>query len=104
MNYDAAIHEAIQKRELDRDGWWTECLAVGSESGAIYCPAPVKRGRFQSGSAGATPALDMYAVLPRSGDVEAVQVHDFVPGRDEVAYKLLLRIVLRIDFGQGAQL
>lgn len=39
-----------------------------------------------------------------AGDVEAVQVHDFVPGRYEVAYELLLRIVLRVDFGQGAQL
>ena len=46
----------------------------------------------------------MKTFMPRSDEVEAVQVHDLVPGRDEVAHELFLRIVLRIDLGQGAEL
>ena len=38
----------------------------------------------------------------RLGDVEAVEVHDLVPGRDEVTHELFLVIVLSIDLGQGA--
>src|SRR5512139_3447801 len=42
--------------------------------------------------------------MPRSDTVEAVQVHDLVPGCDEVTHELFRPIVLRIDLGQGAQL
>ena len=33
----------------------------------------------------------------RSCDIEPIQVHDFVPRRDEVAHELLLSIVARVD-------
>ena len=46
----------------------------------------------------------MQTFMPRSDQVEAVQVHNLVPGCDEVTHELFLRIVLRIDLGQGAQL
>ncbi len=42
-------------------------------------------------------------VQPRSGN-EAISVHHLVPGRHEVTRERLLRIVLGIDFGKGAQL
>ena len=31
-NYEQSIQEAIQRRELDREGRWTESLAVGREA------------------------------------------------------------------------
>ena len=40
----------------------------------------------------------------RSGQVEAIRVHHLVPGRHEIIHELLLRIVLRVDFGQRPQL
>ena len=46
----------------------------------------------------------MQTFMPRSDKVEAVQVHNPVPGCDEVTHELFLRIVLRIYLGQGAQL
>jgi hypothetical protein len=36
--------------------------------------------------------------------IEAIQVHDLVPGGDEVMHKLLLRVVAGINFGDGAEL
>src|SRR5262249_46556974 len=36
--------------------------------------------------------------------IEPVEVHDLVPGIDEVPHELVLRIVARIDLGQRAQL
>ena len=38
----------------------------------------------------------------RLGDVEAVEVHDLVPGCHEVTHKLFLVVILGIDLGQGA--
>ena len=40
----------------------------------------------------------------RLGEVEAVKVHDLVPGRDKVTHKLFLVVVLGIDFGKSTQL
>ena len=40
----------------------------------------------------------------KSGEVEAIQVHHLVPGRDKVMDKLLLRVRTSIDFSQGAEL
>src|SRR5262245_66571748 len=40
----------------------------------------------------------------RSGDVEAIKVHHFVPGRDEVMDKFLPRVGTSVDFSQGAEL
>jgi hypothetical protein len=40
----------------------------------------------------------------RSGDVETVKVHDFVPRRDKVLEELLLRVLTPVDFRQGPQL
>ena len=40
----------------------------------------------------------------RSGEVEAIQVHDLGPGRHEVLDKLLLRVRASIDLGQGPEL
>jgi hypothetical protein len=37
-------------------------------------------------------------------EVEAIQVHHFVPRGDEVVNELLLRIGAAIDLGEGAQL
>ena len=31
-NYEQSISEAIQQGSLQRDGKWTECIAVGSDS------------------------------------------------------------------------
>ena len=41
-------------------------------------------------------------VFMRLGEVEAVEVHDLVPGCGKVTHELFLRIVLCIDLGQGA--
>src|SRR5258708_6259058 len=42
--------------------------------------------------------------LPRSGEVEAIEVHHLVPGRGEVVDELLLRVGASVDFSQGAEL
>src|SRR6266508_6130802 len=39
-----------------------------------------------------------------SGTVESVEVHDLVPGGDEVAHELLLRVVCCVDLGEGSEL
>src|SRR4030088_1262211 len=39
-----------------------------------------------------------------SGEVEPAEVHDLVPRGHEVAHELLLRVVARIDLGDGTQL
>jgi hypothetical protein len=40
----------------------------------------------------------------RSGEVESVEVHDFVPHRYEVMQELLLGVLASIDFRQGPEL
>src|SRR5687767_6482720 len=40
----------------------------------------------------------------RSGNVEPIQIHDFVPRRHEVSHELLLRIVTCVDFRKRAEL
>ena len=37
-------------------------------------------------------------------EIEAIEVHDLVPGCNEVPHELLFRIVLRINLGEGPQL
>ena len=41
--------------------------------------------------------------LLRSGEIEAVKVHDLVPGRHEVGHELPLGIRTCVDFSQGAE-
>ena len=40
----------------------------------------------------------------RSGEVETVEMHDFVPHRYEVLQELLLGVLTSIDFRQGPEL
>ena len=40
----------------------------------------------------------------RSGEVEAVEVHDLIPGCHEVMDKLLLRVGTPVNFCQGTEL
>jgi hypothetical protein len=40
----------------------------------------------------------------RSGEVEAIEVHDPVPRSHEVTHKRLLRVVTRIDLRDGSEL
>src|SRR5262245_3882638 len=54
--------------------------------------------RPRPGSADARPIQ-----TPESGEVEPVEVHDLVPGAHEVANELLLRVVGRVDLGDGTQ-
>ena len=48
-------------------------------------------------------AIDKFSktFLLRSGEVEAVKVHYFVPSRYEVVQEFLLRVVASVDFCQG---
>jgi hypothetical protein len=39
-----------------------------------------------------------------SDDIEAIEVHDLVPGRDKVMDKLHLGVRTSIDFSQSAEL
>jgi hypothetical protein len=39
-----------------------------------------------------------------SVDVVAIQIHDLIPGRDEVVHEFLHTVGTCIDFSQGAQL
>ena len=40
----------------------------------------------------------------RSGEVETVKVHDFVPHRYKVVHELLLGVLTSVDFRQGPEL
>jgi hypothetical protein len=40
----------------------------------------------------------------RSGEVKAIKVHHFAPGRDEVVDELLLRVETAVGFSQSAEL
>ncbi len=40
----------------------------------------------------------------RSGEVETVKVHDFVPHRYKVMQELLLGVITSVDFRQGPEL
>ncbi len=51
-----------------------------------------------------TELLRHICAFARLGEVETVEVHDLVPGRDKVTHKLFLRIVLCIDLSEGTQL
>src|SRR5436190_5786527 len=61
--------------------------------------SPTRRFRPWSGSSVASVIQ-----CRRSGDVEAVQVHDLVPRSHEVTHELLLRVVARVDLGDGPEL
>jgi len=43
-------------------------------------------------------------ITTRSGEVEAVKVHYFVPSRYEVVQELLLRVLTGVNFRYGPQL
>ena len=42
------------------------------------------------------------ALLVVLDKIEAIQIHDLVPGRNEITHELLFCITLRIYFGQGS--
>jgi hypothetical protein len=42
--------------------------------------------------------------IVRSGEVEAIKIHHFVPRRDEVVYEFFLPVGASVNFGQGAEL
>jgi len=46
--------------------------------------------------------LDM--LIPRSGEVEAVEVHYLVPHRYKVVNELFFRVITPVDFRQGTEL
>ena len=52
----------------------------------------------------ATPLSLPPAPRPGSVQIEAVEVHDLVPGRNEVTYERVLRIVTGVDFRNGPEL
>ena len=62
-----------------------------------YCRLIHPLSEHHSGLHPVSAALKTF--MPRSDKVEAVQVHDLVPGGDEVAHELLLRVVLRGGYG-----
>src|SRR5215510_9905551 len=64
------------------------------------------RSRTCAASISAEAALQkpLKSLPPRSGEVEAVEVHHLGPRRHEVLHKLLLRVRARVDFAEGAQL
>ena len=43
-------------------------------------------------------------LMPRSGKVKTVKVHDLVPHQDKVLQELLLSILTSVDFNQGPEL
>jgi len=50
------------------------------------------------------PAMDRSKRFERLRQVEAIQVHYLVPGRDEVVDELLLRVGASVNFRQRAEL
>jgi len=61
------------------------------------------RARDTGGPGGCPPGPPNH-IPSRSGEVEAVEVHDLRPGGDEVVHELLLRVVAGVDLGEGAEL
>src|SRR5581483_938970 len=52
----------------------------------------------------AWPRCVQRSLTASAAEVEAVEVHDLVPGLDEVDDELLLGVVGRVDLGDAAQL
>ena len=48
--------------------------------------------------------LGLSGVLFLRVEVEAVEVHDLVPGCHEIADETLFRVIAGIDFSEGAEL
>ncbi len=69
-----------------------------------------RRGQPQTGPVLSVPRVEAALQLPpsavpsTSGEVEAIQVHDLVPGRYEVMHKLPWRIGLAINLGERTEL
>lgn len=76
-------------------------LLRGSQDTARPICLKVNRPAF--GVCAESGAVYLEAVLGL-GQVEAVEVHHFVPGGYEIADEFFLVVVLGVDFGQGAQL
>src|SRR5262249_53876383 len=69
--------------------------------------APVRRLRrpcVASNARGRGLGERLKSLPPRSGEVEAVEVHHLAPRRHEVLHELFLRVRARIDFREGSQL
>src|SRR5262249_60514995 len=67
-------------------------------------PSRAYAGLAQPRSAEAALEKPLQPCPPRSGEVEAVQVHHLGPRRHEVLHELLLRVRASVDFAEGAQL
>ena len=52
----------------------------------------------------AQQGLYEYDAVTRLREIETIQVHDLVPGSDEIVHKHLLRIIGPIDLGNRTQL
>jgi len=60
---------------------------------------------FVNGARTSIPrCMEPPVLLDRLRDVESIEIHHLVPGRDKVVNKLLLRIGTGVNFGQRAEL
>src|SRR5439155_12206710 len=57
----------------------------------------------QTKSFAGPPCVAVLRTNPRSGEIEAIQVHHLGPGGGKVLHELLLRATLCIDLCEGAQ-
>ncbi len=84
---------------------------VGQPSSFGY-PSNLKAGggidlQLTFGGRGTYPelgAVHQRRTSPRSGKVEAIEIHDLVPRSHKVTHKRLLRVVTRVDFRNGSEL
>src|SRR3970040_1705171 len=72
-------------------------------SGSAAAPCAVRGNRLLADRC-CRPVKPSKTFMPRSGEVEAVQVHHLGPRRHEVLDEHLLRIRARVDLGEGPQL
>src|SRR5215475_15039274 len=67
-------------------------------------PSRAYAGLAQPRSAEAALEKPLQSCPPRSGEVEAVEIHHLGPRRHEALHELLLRVRASVDFAEGAQL
>ena len=81
-----------------KDALWRALHGIGKVAEELFLLTVIHQTEQCAGLGVITRAFT------RLSDVEAVEVHDLVPGCNEVAHELFLCIVLGIDLGQGAYL
>ena len=72
-------------------------LFFNKQRTAGFIPAVHKQ---KQGQISCNPPQTACGLAPH-GEIEAIKVHHFIPGRDEVVDELLLRVGTSIDFGQA---